>query len=116
LIKQIDQPENAVLATSLKERLAKIRANHAAFRTWRDKKVSHNDLLTALPNELYALPEIPRSQVAAAIQEIADFINGYSLAILGGSQSYMPFMVARGDGNALLQYLKKGIEAQDKEA
>jgi hypothetical protein len=116
LIKQIDRDANAGLATSLKERLEKIRANYSAFRTWRDKKVSHNDLPTALQNEPNSLPGIPRAQAAAAAKEIVDFMNEYSLAILGGSQSYMPFLVARGDGNALLQYLKQGIEAQEKEA
>jgi hypothetical protein len=116
LIIQIDQYENASLAASLTERLVKIRATHIAFRTWRDKKISHNDLLIALENESESLPEIPRKQAAAAIQEVTDFINEYSEAILGGIQSYVPFLVAHGDGNALLQQLKQGIEAQHKEA
>jgi hypothetical protein len=116
LIKQLDQPENTLLATSLTEKLSTIRANYVAFRTWRDKKVSHNDLPTALQNEGNFLPEIPRAKAAAAIQEITDFINEYSEAVLGSFQSYVPFLAARGDGNALLQYLKQGIEAQQKEA
>jgi hypothetical protein len=116
LIYQIDQPENATLVTSLKERLSKIRANHAAFRTWRDKKLSHNDLRIALQNEGVSLPKILRNQAARAIQEITDFINEYSESILGSFQSYMPFITAHGDGNALLQYLKQGIDAQEKES
>jgi hypothetical protein len=116
LINQIDQYENASLAASLTETLVKIRATHTAFRTWRDKKISHNDLLIALQNGSKSLPEIPRKQAATAIQEVTDFINEYSAAILGGIQSYVPFLVSRGDGNALLQQLKQGIEAQHKEA
>lgn len=115
LIQQINESENTILSTSLKERLSRIRVNSAAFRTWRDKKVSHNDLFTALQNENNSLPGIPRAQAAAAIQEITEFINQYSEVILGTIQAYKPFLVARGDGNALLQQLKRNMDTQEKE-
>jgi hypothetical protein len=116
LIVQTDQDHNATLVDSLRSRLVSIRANYGAFRTWRDKRVSHNDLSTALGSESDALPGITRSQAEAAVREIAGFMNEFSIAMLDASQAYVPFMVAHGDGNALMVYLKQAKKNHVKEA
>jgi len=110
LIEQTDQDQNSKLVESLRGKLVSIRANYRTFRTWRDKRVSHNDLSTALGSESDSLPGITRVHAESAIREIVGFMNEFSITMLGTSQSYVPFMVAHGDGNALMQHLKKAMK------
>jgi hypothetical protein len=115
LIEQIDPERDSELARSLRAKLEKIRADYGAFRTWRDKKLSHNDLQVALQRESSTLPGITRQQAEDAIREVAEFMNEYSLHILNGQQAYRPFMIAHGDGTALMQFLKRATESRNNE-
>jgi hypothetical protein len=116
LITQLNAVQNAELKNSLKQRLQTIRDNYGAFRTWRDKMLSHNDLAIALQRESPDLPGITRKQAEAAISEVTAFMNEFSIHMLDGEQIYRPFMVARGDGNALMQFLKRAVESDNNEA
>ena len=115
LVEQIDNETHADLVISLRNKLTNIRTSASAFRTWRNKRVSHNDLSTALEKD-NPLPIVMRGQAQMVIREIAEFTNQLSLAILGGPQSYMPFIAAHGDGTALMQYLKIAMKNQNEEA
>lgn len=116
LIDQLDVEQDANLVSSLKERLLNIRDNYSAFRTWRDKMLSHNDFAIALQGESRDLPGITRKQVETAIREITEFINEFSISKSFGEQVYKPFMFAHGDGNALMKFLKRGVESENNEA
>ena len=104
------------LVNSLKGRLERIRSDYSAFRTWRDKSLSHKDFSTALQKENSILPGITRKQAEDVIQEVTDFINEFSVKKLGGQQVYKPFIFAHGDGNALLSFLKRARGVDDNEA
>ena len=116
LIAQMDVVQDAKLVSSLKHRLLNIRDNYSAFRTWRDKMLSHNDFTIALQGKSRDLPGITRKQAEAAIREITDFINEFSISKSIGEQVYKPFMFAHGDGNALMKFLKRGVESENDEA
>ncbi len=116
LIAQLDVVQDAKLISSLQQRLLRTRNNYNAFRIWRDKILSHNDFAIALQRESCDLPGITREEAEAAIHEIADFMNEFSIKKLIGEQVYKPFMFAQGDGNALMQFLKRGVEFDDSEA
>jgi hypothetical protein len=115
LIGLVDMQTHAELVESLHQRLKELRTNSGTFRAWRDKRVSHNDLSITLEKG-NPLPHIMRGEAQRVVREIADFMNEFSLAILGQSQAYMPFLVADGDGSALMRYLKLARKAQEKEA
>ena len=102
LIGLVDVHAHANLVTNLHHRLKELRTNSEIFRTWRDKKVSHNDLSITLERG-NTLPHIMRGQAQVVVRNVAEFMNEFSLTILGGSQSYMPFLTAHGDGTALMQ-------------
>ena len=78
--------------------------------------LSHNDFTIALQGESRDLPGVTRKQAEAAISEITDFINEFSISKSIGEQIYKPFMIAHGDGNALLRFLKRGVESENNEA
>jgi len=115
LVGLVEMRTHAGLIESLHQRLKELRTNSGAFRAWRDKRVSHNDLSITL-EKTNPLPHIMRGEAQQVVGEIADFMNEFSLAILGQSQVYMPFLVADGDGSALMRYLKLALKAQEKEA
>jgi hypothetical protein len=113
LIGLLDSHVNANLVASLQNRLKSMRTKHDTFRIWRDKKVSHNDLSNTL-DKGNSLPHIMRGQAQTLVKEMADFMNELSMAIYDKSQSYMPFLVANGDGNALMQYLKLALKGREE--
>jgi hypothetical protein len=117
LIEQIDKDSNMQLVSILRTRLESIRANYEASRTWRDKRVSHNDLSTSIGKDSDSLPRITRGQAEAAIKEVDEFMNEFSINALDTKQVYRPFMAGYGDGNALLRALKRGgLLPRDREA
>jgi hypothetical protein len=56
-----------------------------------------------------------RGQAKAVVKEMADFMDELSIAIYDRSQSYIPFLVANGDGNALMQFLKLALKRQGED-
>jgi hypothetical protein len=116
LIIQMDVVQDAKLITSLKQRLQNIRDSYGAFRTWRDKTLSHNDFTIALQKEARDLPGITRKEAESAICEVDDFMNEFSISKLIGEQDYKPFMFTHGDGSALMQFLERGVESENNEA
>jgi hypothetical protein len=113
LIEQLDQESQSLLVASLQSRLERIRIDFKGIRTWRNKRVSHNDLDVTLSKEENSMPKITRGQLDAGIKEMADFMNEFSLELFGSNQKYVPFLVPRGDANALLQSLRIGLEKKN---
>jgi hypothetical protein len=108
LIDWIDNDHNAKLVSNLRTKLDIIKSNHSLFRIWRHKKLSHNDLLVALGKTPNTFPGITRAQAEAAIKDITDLFNEFSLKVFDSTQAYEPFFIGYGDGNALMQALKQG--------
>lgn len=115
LIEQVNKETHTALVISLQGKLASIRASSTMYRTWRNKRVSHNDLSIALEKE-GTLPHIMRGEAQIVVREIAEFMNEFSLAILDSSQAYVPFLAAHGDGVALMRYLKEAVKKRENEA
>jgi hypothetical protein len=107
LIEQIKTHGYAELATDLMIMLRKFRREYDFFQLWRHRRVSHSDLLTVLGKSTDPLPGISRHQVEGAIKDIVDIINEFSQNTQDTIQVFEPFLVARGDGNALLQALRQ---------
>ena len=118
LIEKVKAHDSLQLANSMQKKLDEFRIEHAAFRTWRNKRVNHDDMATLLGKSADLMPEIPRRQAQTAIDQLAGIMNEFSEVLQGSTQIYKPFMVAKGDGNALLQALQmaSGLSALEKEA
>jgi hypothetical protein len=107
LVEIIVQEGNLALASSVRAQVNVFRTKHSAFRTWRNARVNHNDLATLLNTRSTPMPQLPRKQVEEAVEEMAAIMNAVSEGLGSGSQEYRPFLFAQGDGNALLEALKK---------
>ena len=107
LIERIDSGHNTDLVSTLKIKLENIRTNYSAFRILRHKRVAHNDLLTALGKDRDILPGITRGQAEAAIKDITELMNEFSENTMDTTLVYKPFLIGYGDGNALMQTLKR---------
>jgi hypothetical protein len=105
LIVKIDQARHEQLVESLRARLIEIRNKTSPFRVWRNKRLAHSDLSTALKMDSDVLPGITRGETQEVINKVVDFLNEFSIELQGEKQVYVPFLVHRGDGNALMEYL-----------
>ena len=107
LIEKLDQDRHDQLIKSLMARLEVINNKIGSFRVWRNKRLAHKDLSTALENDSLVLPGITRGDTQEVINEMVDFLNEFSIELQGEKQVYNPFLVHHGDGNALMAYLKR---------
>jgi hypothetical protein len=97
------------LASELRERLDNFLKKYPSFRVWRNKRVDHTDLKTVTHPSDDVMPGLPRSQVQAAVDELERIVSQITETLIDTSQRYKPFLVAHGDGNALLEVLRKGL-------
>jgi hypothetical protein len=107
LIDRIDEDNNTNLVRTLRTKLETLRTTYSSFKIYRHKIVAHKDLLIALNKGADIVPGITRQEIEAAIKDITDFINEFSVNVFGTEQIYKPFLTGYGDGEALLQLLKR---------
>lgn len=113
IIKNIDQTSYPELIAQLKTKIENIVTKTKPFREWRDKKIAHSDLATALEQNTEILPGITREYTQKLIEDVVEFINEFSVQILGDTQRYEPFLMHRGDGAELMRILKATIKSQN---
>jgi hypothetical protein len=107
LVNLIDDDKYPDLVNSLRSKLNSITTTYKSYHIMRDKIVAHNDLLLSLGKGVNKLPEIAKLEAEAAIKDIADFMNEFSENVLDTTAVYKPFLTGYGDGNALIQALKR---------
>lgn len=107
LVNLIDEYKYPDLVKSLRSKLNAITTTYKSYHIMRDKIVAHNDLLLSLGKGVNKLPKITILEAEAAIKDITDFMNEFSENVLDTTVVYEPFLTGFGDGNALLQALKR---------
>ena len=112
IIEKIDSNTHPSLIDILRVKLKDIRSKSSTFRMWRNKRIAHSDLVTILEKNSEILPGITRREVQELISKISEFMNEFSIPLLGGAQGYMPFLTGYGDGNELIRLLKIALEKQ----
>jgi len=111
LIEEIEAENYAALGASLRKRLQDFKTNYPGFKTWRNWRVGHSDKLTVTKGSAFPMPAMPKNHVQAAVDELAAIMNEVSLSLMDSVQAYKPFMVAHGDGNALMEMLERATSA-----
>ncbi len=97
------------LCITLKDNLENINTLCVPFREWRNKKISHSDLNTALKVSSDPLPGISRKDVENTLLEIRNFMNNVNSYFDESHTLYEHFITFSG-GDILLGKLKLAEE------
>lgn len=114
LIQSIDVAAHPKLVADLTTQLKELKKNYPEFRTWRHKRVSHNDLMTSIPSSSVTMPQLTRGKVEAALKDVRTWINEFSLWAFQKDISYHPFLLNVGDGHELMRFLGRGVALPDE--
>src|SRR5262245_52385386 len=82
------------------------------FRTWRNKKLAHLDLSTALKLTVNPLAGISRQMVEDALSCVCDYLNAIEQHYFGNSSLYSELIMSD-DGNTLVLFLKRGLRYKE---
>jgi len=100
------------LAGKTRVTLGVLRSRCAAFRTWRNKKLAHLDLLTSMQATADPLPGISRQMVEDALKLVRDFMNEIEKHYNDAEFGYEHFSM-QSDGEALVAILRYGLRYEE---
>lgn len=112
LFDRLDPELHRDLIQKLKEHLTEVANRCAPFRTIRNRRVAHADLLTALKIDPDPLPGITREMVEKALESIQEFMNKFEYCFCGSTMLYR-HTVTNSDGEALIWQLKRASDWRD---
>ncbi len=98
-----DQIEEALQVTLARSRLA---------RDWRNRRLAHADLATALGHSPATLEHPSRQSVEEALAAMRDLLNVLETDYRGGATAY-DFLAESGGADFLVHYLALGLEAEE---
>lgn len=108
LQKLVEVPGENQLALDLRKLLDNLHNKTQAFRKWRNKKIAHFDLRTAIESSINPLPGISRQMIEEALQVIREYMNTIQIHYTGVEADYEPSM-SGADGEMLIVLLKFGL-------
>lgn len=107
--------EDGTLADELQQSLDELTELVARFRDHRHKRIAHLDLETA--TAIRELKAYKFGDIQRAFDLVESILNTYENKIDNSTTLYRDTILPVGaDGNSLLELLKKGREAKEKEA
>lgn len=107
--------EDGTLADELQQTLDELTELVARFRDHRHKRIAHLDLETATARR--ELKPYKFGDIQRAFDLVESILNTYENKIYNSTTLYRDTILPLGaDGNSLLELLKKGREAKEKEA
>jgi len=112
IISKFDKLGHQKLSTELKNDLNIINKCCKPFRKWRNKKIAHSDLNTALKVGPDPLPGISRAKIEEALKEIRNFMNRINGHFIETHKAYEHFITHSG-GDVLLGKLKIAEEVEN---
>jgi len=114
LLERLEAAAPAPLFAELTTRLVGIGEGSAAFREWRNRRIAHSDLSTALRVTEDILPGISRADIETVLLWMRDFMNIVSAFDFNSETAYDHFIAVSG-GDALLRMLHKADESAREE-
>lgn len=78
------------------------------FKAWRNKKIAHFDLSTAMKSGQNPLPGISRNMIEEALELVREFMNKIEGHYMDSEMGYEDFIMSS-DGEALVSMLKYGM-------
>src|SRR5262249_479295 len=103
-----------LLAAEAERQLEAIRRHCEKTLVWRNKRVGHNDLHTALQYHENPLPNITKPYVEQALTLIRNLMN-YLESHFDESETAYEFVVQRGTGKDLIYFLKTLLDDRERE-
>lgn len=104
LIAILNDSGYSALASLLRDKFDRLKNQCEAFRVWRNRKIAHSDLCTALEVHPVPLPGFSMQSVEDALETMRDFMNTINLYFSGSSIVYEHF-VMKADANVLVAIL-----------
>lgn len=116
LIEQLDNiGKYSGLVNSLEIKLTKLNAQCAPFREWRNRRIAHSDLLTALSLHPDPLPGISRDSIKQALQIASAFMNEFATFFGENYTAYDQFWM-EADGEPLISILEQFWKYREAES
>jgi hypothetical protein len=110
LIERVREHGENELANELQEELNDLTEASEKFRNMRNKRVAHNDLVTALDEDGSPLPGISRADIETALEYARNIMNKVELHFNDSQTSYQEIIPPlTNDGRSVLIWLQKGL-------
>lgn len=116
LIERVRELGEEGLAQELEEELQQLVEASEKFRNIRNKRVAHNDLVTALGEEGSPLPGVSRKEIETALEHSRNIMNKVELHFNDSQTLYNEIILPlTNDGRSVLIWLQKGLAYEQLE-
>lgn len=114
LLEHLDKNRNPTFYESLEKQTATAIERCKPFRLWRNKKLAHSDLGTALKFAPEPLPGVSVKEVNEAVQSLQIVMNSFNHYFFD-TTTVFDSIIQSGGPDRLIHHLRKGLEAGEKE-
>lgn len=112
LQKRVESHGGQQLSMDLRALLDDLHRKCQPFRTWRNKRLAHLDLTTAMQSTANPLPDISRQMIEEALQVVREYMNSIERHYCDTEMGYEHFMISSGS-TALVSMLKYGLRYEE---
>lgn len=109
LQERVEKQGEPNLQASLRQTLDELKQKCTAFRTWRNKRLAHLDLTTAMRSRHNPLPDVSRQMIEDALDLVRKYLNAIQIHYDNSETGYEHFIMPASDGEALISMLKYGL-------
>lgn len=110
ILEKVHESGNDDLASEIEAELGELTAASEKFRNIRNKRVAHNDLVTALESEQSPLPGVSRAEIETALNHARNIMNQVELSYNNSQTAYEHMILPlQDDGRSVLIWLQKGL-------
>jgi|SRR3989339_1566052 len=102
------------LSADLRKLLDELHNKCQSFRHWRNKRLAHLDLTTAMKSSFNPLPRISIQMIQEALELTREYMNTIQRHYMDSETGYDLFFM-RSDGEALISILKFGLRYLEME-
>lgn len=113
LQERVEKQGEAGLQSTLRQILDELHQKCQVFRTWRNKRLAHLDLTTAMQSTLNPLPGVSRQMIEEALELVRRYLNTIQIHYEEGETGYEHFIMSASDGEALISMLKYGLRYEE---
>lgn len=109
---RLETDGEATLAQNNREILDELHIQCEPFRTWRNKRLAHLDLSTAMRSSPNPLPGISQEMIENALQLVRTYMNQIEQHYNDSEYGYEHFLM-QSDGDALVAMLRYGLRYEE---
>jgi hypothetical protein len=109
LQERVEKLGQAGLQSTLRQILVELKQKCQPFRIWRNKRLAHLDLTTAMQSTLDPLPGVSPQMIEEALELVRRYLNAIQAHYGDGETGYEHFIMTASDGEALVSMLKHGL-------